>query len=102
MDGQAWQLDADTRTLEGGATSFRLTPIECRLLCALLAAEGRICSRRELLDQAHAGAFHDVCDRTIDIHIRSLRHKIAAVSPQGDNIDSVYAQGYRLRHGSGH
>lgn len=84
------------RTATRGAACMRLTPTEARLLGALLEAEGRICSRSELLDRAQAGAFRDVCDRTIDIHIRSLRRKITAVNPQGAAIESVYGQGYRL------
>lgn len=95
-DQAPWDLDRDQRTATRGEASVRLTPIEWRLLGALLEAQGRICSRSALLDCAHAGSFRDVCDRTIDIHIRSLRRKLAAVNPEGATIESVYGQGYRL------
>jgi two-component system response regulator BaeR len=99
MHGRPWQLDDAARTLVRDGTGLRLTPTEWRLLSALLAAEGRICSRSELLDCAQAGSFRDVCDRTVDIHIRSLRRKITTVNPQGTNIESVYGQGYRIATG---
>lgn len=96
MSLESWRLDAPTRTLQWDAISLRLTPIQWRLMCALQAAEGRICSRRELLELVQVGGFRDVCDRTIDIHIRSLRKKMATAKSGVVEIETVYGQGYRL------
>ena len=37
-----------------------------------------------------------VSDRTIDTHVKNLRHKLADASPGADLIESVYGVGYRL------
>ena len=37
-----------------------------------------------------------VADRTIDSHIKKLRRKISAVSPDEELIHSVYGVGYKF------
>jgi len=50
MDRLPWELDREMHLATCGAVSVHLTPIETRLLAALLDATGRTCSRGELLD----------------------------------------------------
>lgn len=90
-----WRVDHDSRTITRNGTALELTPVEFRLLSALIAAAGAPCSRSRLLDCAHA-AFRDAGDRAIDEHIRNLRRKIAAIAPGRDVIVSVYGVGYRI------
>ena len=52
-------------------------------------------SRDALLDSIQSER-RDVCDRAVDIHVRSLRRKIAAVLPERECIVSVYGVGYRF------
>ncbi len=90
-----WRLDRRARTVAIGWCALDLTPTEFRVLEILLLAEGKTHSREVLLDCIQAER-RDVCDRAIDVHVRSLRRKIAAVLPGHDCIVSVYGVGYRF------
>jgi two-component system response regulator BaeR len=70
-----------------------LTPVEFRLLQAFSQAPGRVFSREQLLDRLHDDG-RAVTDRTVDSHIRNLRRKLEAVSPDRP-IRSIYGVGYR-------
>jgi two-component system phosphate regulon response regulator PhoB len=70
-----------------------LTPTEFGLLQAMLRQPGRAFSRNELIDSALG---HDaiVLERTIDVHIRALRRKLAG---HASLIETVRGVGYRFR-----
>jgi two-component system, OmpR family, response regulator BaeR len=72
-----------------------LTPLEFRLLKAMLSQPGRVYSRDQLLDLVHED-FRDVSDRAIDSHVKNIRKKIETVQPGMDCIQSVYGVGYRF------
>jgi two-component system response regulator BaeR len=78
-----------------GDKALPLTPVEFRLLKALVASPGRVFSRDQLLDAVHED-FRDVSDRAVDTHVKNLRKKIAGVAPELDCIQSVYGVGYRF------
>ena len=69
-----------------------LTHTEFLLLLALAERPGRALSRSNLLDLA-IGEDVFVIDRTIDVHVASLRKKLAAC---GDMIETVRGVGYRF------
>jgi two-component system response regulator BaeR len=75
--------------------AINVTPIEFRLLRALLAQPGRVFERTQLLDLLHED-FRDVSDRAIDSHVKNLRRKLAAVLPEHNCIVAVYGHGYRF------
>jgi two-component system phosphate regulon response regulator PhoB len=70
-----------------------LTPTEFRLLEVLVRQAGRAFSRHELMDAA-IGEDAMVLERTIDVHIKSLRKKLGAAA---DLIETVRGVGYRFR-----
>ncbi len=74
----------------------RLTPIEYKLLQALMEFAGRVFTRDQLL--AHVYAFDEavVVDRTIDVHVGKLREKLGddPVSPR--YIQTVRGVGYKF------
>lgn len=70
-----------------------LTPSEFRLLDTLIRQPGRAFDRAELIDGA-LGADAMVLERTIDVHIRSLRKKLGR---HADWIETVRGIGYRSR-----
>ncbi len=74
-----------------------LTPSEFGLLEALVRQPGRVFSRSELIDAA-LGGDSLVLERTIDVHIRSLRKKLG---PHAVLVETVRGIGYRLRDPSG-
>jgi two-component system phosphate regulon response regulator PhoB len=70
-----------------------LTRTEFRLLECLLRQPGRAFSRSHLMDAA-IGEGAVVLERTIDVHIKTLRRKLG---PAGDFIETVRGVGYRFR-----
>ena len=74
-----------------------LTTSEFRILAALIRASGRVLSRAQLLDIA-LGETYEGYERTIDVHIKNLRQKLAvAVSGKGCSIETVRGIGYRIQ-----
>src|SRR5260370_5212832 len=71
---------------------IELTPTEFRLLECLLKQPGRAFSRHQLMDAA-IGEGQIVLERTIDVHIKSLRKKLA----DPDLIETVRGVGYRFK-----
>ena len=70
-----------------------LTVSEFRLLDTLIRQPGRVFQRSELIDAA-LGDDIMVLERTIDVHIRSLRRKM---QEHADLIETVRGVGYRFR-----
>ncbi len=70
-----------------------LTPSEFRLLDTMIRQPGRAFDRSELIDAA-LGADTLVLERTIDVHIRSLRRKL---NKSADSIQTVRGVGYRFK-----
>jgi two-component system phosphate regulon response regulator PhoB len=77
-------------TVDGEAVA--LTPTEFRLLETLMRQPGRAFTRHDLMDAAIADAI--VLERTIDVHIKSLRRKLGDT---GEWIETVRGIGYRFR-----
>ena len=71
-----------------------LTFVEFKLLSFLAANPGRIYNRSRLMDQIYPDQ-RVVSDRTVDSHIKNLRKKISAASPETELIHSVYGVGYK-------
>ncbi len=69
-----------------------LTPTEFRLLEVLLRQAGRAFTRYELMDAA-IGEDAVVLERTIDVHVKSLRKKLGEAA---DLIETVRGVGYRF------
>ena len=82
------RVSLDGKTLD-------LTPSEFRLLDTMIRQPGRAFDRSELIDSA-LGADTLVLERTIDVHIRSLRKKLGE---RDLLIQTVRGVGYRFREG---
>ena len=70
---------------------LRLPRKEFELLYFLASNPGRVFSRQELLDEVWGPDVY-VIDRTVDVHVRKIREKLA-----GDYIDTVKGVGYSFR-----
>ena len=77
--------------VDGG--ELNLTPTEFRLLWALVRQPGRAFSRHELMEAA-MGDDALVLERTIDVHVKSLRQKL---NSRAEQIETVRGVGYRFR-----
>jgi DNA-binding response OmpR family regulator len=90
LDEAGPQADAGT-TETGGGLHFD----HARLLCFLSAHRGQVFSRDVLLDRVWGYESH-VDERTVDVHVRRLRVKLAAVAPDTPVILTEWGVGYRL------
>ncbi len=86
-------LDLDRFQASWGDQEVVLTVTEFGILRTLLGYPGKVFSRGELMDGAYRD-FTVVAERTIDSHVRRVRHKFAQVS--GDPVETVHGVGYRL------
>ena len=69
-----------------------LTNKEFELLCLLLENQGLVLSRASLMDHVW-GMELERENRTLDVHIRTLRAKLG---PAGSLIETVRGVGYRM------
>jgi two-component system phosphate regulon response regulator PhoB len=69
--------------------------LELRLLVALLAADGRILSRDQLLEAIHGTGEADVTDRAIDVYVKRLREKLGDDPASPRYVATVRGAGYR-------
>lgn len=90
------QIDRTQHRATADGQELRLTPTEFRLLWSLLRQPGRAFSRQELMEAA-MGDDALVLERTIDVHIKSLRQKLGN---HAERIETVRGVGYRFREDS--
>ena len=93
VSGAGIAMNRDRHTATLGGEPLDLTPTEYKLLFTLMRQPGRPFSRHELLDASRGGDANSL-DRTIDVHVRSLRAKLGAA---GDAVETVRGVGYRFR-----
>ena len=86
-------LDLGARTVRVGGVPIELTSVEFSLLEVLIRLAGQIVSREELSQQA-LGRELSAYDRSIDVHVSSLRRKLGAVSEENERIKTVRGIGY--------
>ena len=86
------RIDKRGHQVTVGSEPVQLTPTEFRLLETMMRQPGRAFTRHDLMDAAVGDAI--VLERTIDVHIKTLRKKLG---DQGDNIETVRGVGYRFR-----
>ena len=70
-----------------------LTALEFKLLHVLLSRRGRVQSREQLLRDVW-GITADITTRTVDTHVKRLRHKLGAAS---EYVETLRGVGYRFK-----
>lgn len=83
------------RRIELSGTSIELTSTEFSLLELLARHGGRTVSKAELSEEA-LGRPLSRFDRSIDVHISSIRHKLGALADGRSRIQTVIRKGYLL------
>jgi DNA-binding response OmpR family regulator len=89
-------VDLGTHEVRREGVPVALRPKEYDLLVALLAREGRVASRAELLEEVWRYE-PDVYSRTVDIHMAELRRKLEPDPARPRHLLTVRKTGYRLR-----
>jgi len=72
-----------------------LTPTEFKILLSLSENSGKVFSRDQLVSIVQGYDFEGY-DRTIDAHVKNLRHKIEKDSRDPEFIRTVYGVGYKF------
>jgi DNA-binding response OmpR family regulator len=86
------QIDYANMRVTCEGQPVRLTRKEFALLAALARGSGRVGTRQRLLDDVWGQEYFGD-QRTLDVHIRRLRHKLGVC---GDCIETVIGIGYRF------
>lgn len=88
-------LSAERFQCRIGEEELDLTPVEFRMLQALMSQPGRVYSRDSLMKSSYLDD-RIVSDRTIDSHIKNLRKKLSEAMGDEEIIHSTYGVGYKI------
>jgi two-component system phosphate regulon response regulator PhoB len=86
------EIDRANHVASFNGQLIELTPTEFRMLWTLMSQPGRPFSRNELMETSR-GEDANSLERTIDVHVRSLRKKMDSLA---DLIETVRGVGYRF------
>lgn len=89
-------IDRERLSVSWGESRQTLTPKEFELLYFLASHPGRVFSREHLLDKIWGFDFPGG-SRTVDVHIRYIRHKLEQLPGAPPLIETVRGVGYRFR-----
>jgi len=71
-----------------------LTPTEFDILSILASQPGHVFTRLQLIQETQ-GVSAEGYERSVDVHIKNLRHKLRAADPETDYIKTIFGVGYR-------
>ena len=89
------QMDLERHEVVKEGLPLQLTLTEFKILTALAENHGRILSRNQIVNIVQGYDFEGY-DRTIDAHVKNLRHKIEKDSKSPEFIQTVYGVGYKF------
>jgi len=93
--GEGLHFDHSQRQVQFRGQSLTLRPKEYDLLHFLARNPGQVFTREALL--SHVWGHESYIDeRTVDVHVRRLRAKLAAIDPDVQVILTAWGVGYRL------
>jgi DNA-binding response OmpR family regulator len=95
FNGGALLIDGQTYEVKKGGALVRLTPTEFKVIYTLAVNAGKVLTREELVDKALGYQFEGY-ERSIDAHIKNIRHKIEDDAKSPAFITTVYGLGYRF------
>ena len=93
--GDLW-IDPSSRTVSLDGKALVLTVVEYDILLLLARSPGRVKSREQILNEVASRDF-DGLDRSIDVHVSSLRKKLADDPRNPRYIETVRSIGYRMK-----
>ena len=88
-------VDLATHEVSRAGEAVHLTPIEFRLLAALIAGQGRVLTHRQLLLQVWGPEYLDR-PHYLRVHMANLRQKIEVDAAQPLHLMTELQVGYRL------
>lgn len=91
------ELNYDRHLVRVEGEEIHLTAFEFKLLSTLMEFPGKVFTRETLLGQIYSFDELYVVDRTIDVHIGKLRHKIERDPSNPERLLTVRGVGYKFR-----
>ncbi len=91
-------LDPARRTVTVHGAPVDLTATEFDLVAVLMGQPGRVFTRAQLLDAVHGVSF-DSYERTVDAHVKNIRHKLEPTPASPRLLQTVHGVGYRFQDG---
>lgn len=88
-------VDPLERSVTVGGEEITLTRTEFDILLTLVSHPGRVYTRMQLMEAAQGAAFEGY-ERTIDAHVKNLRHKLGEDSKSPRFIRTVTGVGYKV------
>jgi DNA-binding response OmpR family regulator len=88
IDGMSYEVKTDGKPVN-------VTPTEFKVLYVLASNPGRVFPRDELVEKALGYQFEGY-ERSIDAHIKNIRHKIEKDPRNPEYILTIYGVGYRF------
>ena len=89
-------IDEKAYSVKKNGNDIELTPIEFKILLTMSRNPGRTYTRDQLITYA-LGYEYEGMNRTIDSHIKNLRHKIEEDPTKPEYIRTVFGIGYKYR-----
>ena len=89
------EIEKDKMIVKKAASEISLTAHEFKVLFALVSNPDYVLSREQLI-RASFGYDYEGFDRTIDTHIKNIRHKIEDDPKAPKYIQTVYGIGYKF------
>jgi DNA-binding response OmpR family regulator len=88
------EMHTGSRSVQCGGVAVPMTSTEYSVLAVLLGEAGRVVSKAELSEQA-LGRKLTRYDRSLDMHVSSLRRKLGPLTDGGERIKTVRGVGYQ-------
>ncbi|MBI5536474.1 MAG: response regulator transcription factor [Deltaproteobacteria bacterium] len=96
----ALELNESARTASVGGRALTLTTAEFELLLLLVRQRGRVLTRNRIMDELR-GVDWEAFDRSIDVLVSRLRHKLNDDPKAPRFIKTVWGKGYSFTGGEG-
>lgn len=89
------KVDLDRHEVQLDGKLLQLTLTEFKILTSLAENHGMVLSRNQIVNSVQGFDFEGY-DRTIDAHVKNLRHKVEKDSKSPEFIQTVYGIGYKF------
>ena len=88
-------IDGQSYGVKKNGLPVNLTPTEFKVVFTIASTPGKVFTREELIDKALGYQFEGY-ERSIDAHIKNIRHKIEDDHKNPAFIHTIYGVGYRF------
>ncbi|MFA5792291.1 MAG: response regulator transcription factor [Candidatus Gracilibacteria bacterium] len=88
-------IDTNKMSLIKNGTNIKLSPLEFKLFLLMASHPGRVFTREQLMNEMYDSSQKFVFDRTIDAHIKNIRHHLKDDPKKPKYIESVFGVGYK-------